>query len=55
VGRVLGLPVLDQDWALGTLKIGGLIEGSRTFRRNCFIDEAPAESRRAMPWSARSR
>ncbi len=27
-----------QDWSFGTLKFGGLVEGSRTFRHNCFID-----------------
>jgi len=30
---------LNQDWSFGTLKVGGDIEGSRTFRHNCFIDD----------------
>jgi iron complex outermembrane receptor protein len=30
---------LNKDWSFGTLKIGGLVEGSRTFRHKCFIDE----------------
>ncbi len=38
--RVLGDIVrFTQDWSFGTLKWGGLIEGSRTFRHNCFIDD----------------
>ena len=37
--RVVGDIVrINKDWSFGTLKIGGLIEGSRTFRHNCFID-----------------
>jgi iron complex outermembrane receptor protein len=39
--RVFGDIVrLNQDWSFGTLKIGGLVEGSRTFRHKCFIDES---------------
>jgi iron complex outermembrane receptor protein len=30
---------LNQDWSFATLKVGALIEGSRTFRHNCLIDE----------------
>jgi iron complex outermembrane receptor protein len=38
--RVLGDIVrFDKDWSFGTLKIGGLVEGSRTFRRKCFVDD----------------
>jgi iron complex outermembrane receptor protein len=38
--RVLGDIVrFTNDWSFGTLKWGGLIEGSRTFRHNCFIDD----------------
>jgi iron complex outermembrane receptor protein len=38
--RVLGDIIrFSQDWSFGTLKWGGLIEGSRTFRHNCFIDD----------------
>jgi iron complex outermembrane receptor protein len=38
--RVIGDIVrLNKDWSFGTLKIGGLVEGSRTFRHNCFIDD----------------
>jgi iron complex outermembrane receptor protein len=29
---------INKDWSFGTLKVGGLVEGSRTFRHNCFID-----------------
>ena len=37
--RVVGDIVrFTQDWSFGTLKIGGLFEGSRTFRHNCFIN-----------------
>ena len=38
--RVFGDIVrINKDWSFGTLKIGGLVEGSRTFRHNCFIDD----------------
>ncbi len=30
----------NQDFGFGTLKIGGVVEGSRTFRHNCFIDDS---------------
>jgi len=37
--RVVGDIVrINKDWSFGTLKFGGLVEGSRTFRHNCFID-----------------
>jgi iron complex outermembrane recepter protein len=29
----------DKDWSFGTLKVGGLIEGSRTFRHKCFVND----------------
>jgi len=39
--RVIGDVVrFTQDWSFGTLKIGGLVEGSRTFRRNCLINDS---------------
>lgn len=39
--RVFGNIVrLTQDWSFGTLKVGGVVEGSRTFRHNCFVDES---------------
>jgi iron complex outermembrane receptor protein len=39
--RVLGDIVrFTNDWSFGTLKWGGMIEGSRTFRHNCFIDDS---------------
>jgi iron complex outermembrane receptor protein len=39
--RVLGDIIrFDQDWSFGSLKWGGLVEGSRTFRHNCFIDDS---------------
>ena len=38
--RVIGdILRFNQDWSFGTLKAGGLVEGSRTFRHNCLIDE----------------
>lgn len=38
--RVIGDIIrLNQDWSFGTLKVGGLVEGSRTFRHNCLVDE----------------
>jgi iron complex outermembrane receptor protein len=38
----------DKDWSFGTLKLGGLVEGSRTFREHCAVDdtlglEAPSD------------
>ena len=29
---------LNQDWSFGTLKVGGIVEGSNTRRGNCFVD-----------------
>ncbi|MFI4933169.1 MAG: TonB-dependent receptor [Caulobacterales bacterium] len=34
-----GIFRLTQNWSFGTLKVGGVVEGSRTFRHNCFIDD----------------
>jgi iron complex outermembrane recepter protein len=37
--RVIGdILRFNQDWSFGTLKVGGLVEGSRTFRANCLVD-----------------
>jgi iron complex outermembrane receptor protein len=39
--RVLGdIMRFTNDFSFGTLKWGAMVEGSRTFRHNCFIDDS---------------